>query len=250
MAKKSNDGVLELNLLLAHIHIRSEDLGGVVGLLLENNKFQEPLKVISPDWSITNTPFYRECIGLRGKNDKLVLENLREVEKEVKKLADTYRRRQNSGLILVLGNDYAQKSLNKLGFLSANLGYLHPKEVFDFMDNPGPAEVRKSQERELYINGIVNRIVQQDPSLVISPFFERVDLKYRPRQTSVYSPEGPKLYIKLVQSQSSANFIGLVDSVDTHWAYIQRAWDGIGAASVINKGGNLTEKVKEVLDVR
>ncbi len=218
MVRSSTEGLLQEHIgKIESALIEDEDLGLTLKFVLkQDHRVEKPEELITNGWSIQASSLYKEDATRTDRRfNSQYRTQLEGLGKSIEGLAESYRKRQDAGLVLVLRNIYISSNLRNSGFKAITMGYEAPysHDLWRASDLSSE-QMQDLERREIYVDGAVRYILQQVPSLVISPFLGRVGDINLIGQNPLLTPECVIIYSKLGKVTSSegrisTDFLGI-----------------------------------------
>lgn len=182
--------------------LRDDDLGlALKWVLRQDSRVERPQELISKTWSVQNTGLYSDAKTTDRRFETRYRSDLDAIGQEIGRLADSYRKRQEAGLVLVLQSASATATLRNVGFKVKTVEYrLLESRRLTIVDELTQDQIAWLRDRDSYVDSKVEEILHENPTLVVTPLFERVYMVYRYPKTSTnpaINPEGIILNRKL-----------------------------------------------------
>ena len=227
-----------------------EDLGEAVKWILKLNYPVRTLNfLVGENLQIHEVPLYKEAARIDKRFGSGYCSELDAIGDEVKRLAGSYPKRGETGLVLVLDSESTTKTLKNRGFVAETVDYrrlliderVHMQEVTE--------EARlKLSRRDEYVERKVKEILSAKPTLVMSPLFERLYNVSEVQDNPLLQPEGVLIHRKLGEKALGREvahfFLGLDDYKEDG-----KRWQAYGIQHVSIKPSDLLTTVKKTLNI-
>lgn len=203
MARSVTEGKVQQHINRVRNALQNEDLGTALKWILEHDdRVVKPHELIADeDWSLEATRLYADATRTDTRFGSHYHSDLDAIGQEIGRLADSYRKRQEAGLVLVLHSVSSAATLRNEGFRAKTVEYYFSDSrrlaIFRGLTQD---QIEWLRERDSYVDTKVEEILGEIPSLVVTPLFERVYGVYGDFKTStnrMLDPEGIILNRKL-----------------------------------------------------
>lgn len=215
MPKNPTAGKVRQHIEQIRNSILDEDLGMALKWVLQtHDRVEKPLEYIDENWLISATSLYTDAERTDSRFRTYYCLQLDTLGKAVKELAASYRYRIDAGLVLVLYVPSITFDLRNAGF-SAKTQLYEPltRQIRTVgLGIVSEDEQERVAQRNVYLDTIVAEIMRQNPTLVISPLFERTFSIHEIEGNELLEPEGVLLYRMLRNSAGEARkikFLGI-----------------------------------------
>lgn len=202
-ARSPTEGKVQQHIDRIRNALQEEDLGIALKWILQHDaRVVKPQELIADeDWSMQATSLYADAKRTDTRFGTSYCSQLDTISQEAKRLADSYQQRQVAGLVLVLYSVSSADTLRNVGFKVKTVEYhLLDSRRLTIVDELTQDQIAWLRERDSYVDSKVEEILHENPTLVVTPLFERVYRAYRYPKTSTnpaINPEGIILNRKL-----------------------------------------------------
>lgn len=250
-ARSSVENKIQRSIEEAQKALAMEDLGEAVKWILKLNYPVRTLNfLVGENLQIQEVPLYKEAANTDKRFGSGYCSELDAIGDEVKRLAGSYPKREETGLILVLDPESTTKTLKNRGFVAETMDYrrLLTDERVHMQDITTEEARSKLSRRDEYVKRKVEEILSAKPTLVMSPLFERLYNVSEVQDNPLFQPEGVLIHRKLgekaIGSEVAHFFLGLDDYKEDG-----KRWQAYGIEHVSIKPSDLLTAVKKTLNI-
>jgi len=219
---------LQQHIERAFQELKEENLGlALKWMLKSSNSVKNPAEFVDASWRIDETDFWNDAGVIDLRYTITTYHNqLKIIDEEVKRLAESYRVRQQAGLVLILHSVLPSDPLTDVGFHVKTMEYddLFIDEKVGLI-MPSTRQIEKLEKRNPYVERKVKEILNENPALVVSPLFERTEPLPEAPYDLVFEAEGVLIYQKMKEKAQQRGIkyppfigIGKTNEEREHWA--------------------------------